>query len=205
VGALFVYDWQDQLAGSGDYFGLLTSTGAQKPSYTAFQTAADGLSLTAGPIATSTTTTTTAPTSTTTTTTAPTSTTTTTTAPTSTVIAPPCGSSSTLGNKLSNGSNMYLNQNLQSSNGEYILRFQCDQNLVLYGPSGGALWASNTYESNGDVLRMQQGGNLVMYNTSGAAIWATYTSGHANYLMLLNDGNVVVCSNKGKILWATNT
>jgi len=49
VGALFVYDWQDQLAGSGDYFGLLTSTGAQKPSYTAFQTAADGVPPTSTP------------------------------------------------------------------------------------------------------------------------------------------------------------
>ena len=102
---------------------------------------------------------------------------------------------------------MSPNQNLQSQNGEYILRFQCDQNLVLYGPNGSALWASNTYEGDGSVLIMQTDGNLVMYDTTGSPIWATGTYGRPNcYLTLLDDGVVAVVTADGSVAtWSQGT
>jgi len=82
---------------------------------------------------------------------------------------------------------------------------QRDSNLVLYGPSGRILWASNTQGLDADHARMQSDGNLVIYDRRNIAIWESKTSGHHNsYLVVQNDGNVVIYADGGWI-WASGT
>jgi plastocyanin len=48
---------------------------------------------------------------------------------------------------------------------------QGDGNLVIYTPSGSAVWSSSTAPSSNDRLVMQTDGNLVIYS-GGTALWA---------------------------------
>jgi len=97
------------------------------------------------------------------------------------------------------------NQYLRSSDGRYRFVMQQDSNLVLYGPSGRALWASNTVGRGADHARMQGDGNLVVYTASGKPIWASNTARHYKaHLVVQNDGNVVIYEGKTP-LWATGT
>jgi hypothetical protein len=67
--------------------------------------------------------------------------------------------------------NMYL----KSADGRYTLWLQGDGNLVLYGPSGRALWANSRFTT--DMAIMQGDGNLVGYTNGGGATWASNTVG----------------------------
>lgn len=97
------------------------------------------------------------------------------------------------------------NQQLRSTDGRYRFVMQSDSNLVLYGPSGRALWASNTVGRGAHHLRMQGDGNLVIYNAADKPIWATGTPRHYNaHLVVQNDGNVVIYDS-GRPIWATGT
>jgi len=54
---------------------------------------------------------------------------------------------------------------------------QADGNLVVYDPSGHALFASNTSGNQGAYCRMQDDGNLVIYRQGTASpLWQTNTS-----------------------------
>ena len=115
--------------------------------------------------------------------------------------------SSSVSNELSNDGRLLASKNefLRSSDGRYRFVMQQDSNLVLYGPSGRALWASNTVGRSAKEARMQGDGNFVIYNTSGKPIWASNTAGHYKaHLIVQNDGNVVIYEGK-KPLWATGT
>jgi hypothetical protein len=95
--------------------------------------------------------------------------------------------------------NMYL----KSSDGRYTFWLQGDGNLVLYGPSGRATWATNRY--NTDFLIMQGDGNLVGYTNAGGPTWATGSTGRGgNRFVVQSDGNLVIYSNTGPV-WASNT
>jgi len=97
------------------------------------------------------------------------------------------------------------NESLRSSDGRYRFVMQSDSNLVLYGPSGRPLWASNTVGRGAHHLRMQGDGNLVIYNAKDKPIWASNTPRHYNArLVVQNDGNVVIY-NGSKPIWATGT
>lgn len=97
------------------------------------------------------------------------------------------------------------NESLRSSDGRYRFVMQSDSNLVLYGPSGRPLWASNTVGRGADHLRMQGDGNLVIYNAKDKPIWASDTARHYNArLVVQNDGNVVIYNGSTPI-WATGT
>lgn len=97
------------------------------------------------------------------------------------------------------------NEYLRSKDGRYRFVMQQDSNLVLYGPSGRALWASNTVGRGANHLRMQGDGNLVIYTSSNKPIWASNTARHYNaHLVVQNDGNVVIYEGS-KPLWATGT
>lgn len=112
-----------------------------------------------------------------------------------------------ISNRLSNDQRLLAskNQYLRSSDGRYRFVMQQDSNLVLYGPSGRALWASNTVGRGAHHLRMQGDGNLVIYNASNKPIWASGTPRHYSaHLVVQNDGNVVIY-NSGKPIWATGT
>ncbi|HET8658234.1 MAG TPA: hypothetical protein VFM55_04450 [Micromonosporaceae bacterium] len=92
---------------------------------------------------------------------------------------------------------------LRSGDGRYLFILQGDGNLVLYGPSGRALWANS--RSTTDYVIMQGDGNFVAYNSSGGATWATNTVGRGGVRILVqNDGNVVMYSSNAAV-WATNT
>lgn len=95
------------------------------------------------------------------------------------------------------------NMALHSADGRYTLILQGDGNLVLYGPSGRALWANS--RSTTDFVVMQGDGNLVGYTNGGNATWASNTtSSGGNRLVVQNDGNVVIYS-ATRAVWATNT
>lgn len=112
------------------------------------------------------------------------------------------------------------------SNGKYSFAMQSDANVVLYAPSGTAIWANNEPGPNilsvgqslapGWFLRSSNGqytlamqspdGNLVVYDNA-TPIWASGTGGHpgANVAMQ-TDGNLVVYApSGGGPLWASNT
>ena len=101
--------------------------------------------------------------------------------------------------------NAATNQFLRSSDGRYRLVMQSDSNLVLYGPSGRALWTSSTAGRGANHLRMQGDGNLVIYNGANSPIWASNTPRHYNsFLVVQNDGNVVIYDS-GRAIWTTGT
>lgn len=110
-------------------------------------------------------------------------------------------------NRMSNDQRLLASksQSLRSSDGRYRFVMQSDSSLVLYGPSGRALWASNTVGRGAHHLRMQGDGNLVIYNAANKPIWTSGTPRRYDaHLIVQNDGNVVIY-NKGNPVWATGT
>jgi hypothetical protein len=106
---------------------------------------------------------------------------------------------------LSAGQVLTAGQSLGSCDGRFSLAMQYDGNLVLY-QGGGAIWASNTYLSQGYAAIMQNDGNFVLYDVNGRALWASGTYGHAgDTVAVQNDGNLVVYNSSGGALWASNT
>lgn len=96
---------------------------------------------------------------------------------------------------------------VRSADGRYLFAMQTDGNLVLYGPSGRALWATSWRTSawqQQEFVIFQSDGNLVTYG-SGRAIWASNTAGRGgNHFEVQSDGNLVVYANSTP-LWASNT
>lgn len=110
-------------------------------------------------------------------------------------------------NRLSNDERLLAadEQALRSADGRYRFVMQRDGNLVLYGPSGRALWASNTRGRGSHHVRMQRDGNLVIYDAADRPLWQSDTDGHPNaYLVVQNDGNVVIYAG-ARPIWATGT
>lgn len=121
--------------------------------------------------------------------------------------SPSAPTSTPVPSRLSNDGRLLAakNEYLRSADGRYRFVMQQDSNLVLYGPSGRPLWASNTVGRGAKEARMQGDGNLVIYNTADKPIWASNTPRHYNaYLVVQNDGNVVIYEGS-KPLWATGT
>lgn len=109
------------------------------------------------------------------------------------------------GDTLSSGQRMSSDQALVSGTGAYRFVMQGDGNLVLYGPPGGALWASWTFVP-GTSLVMQTDGNLVAYAPDGRPVWFTGTRGSgAIRLIMQSDGNAVLYRADGRAVWATGT
>lgn len=94
---------------------------------------------------------------------------------------------------------------IRSQDGRYSLELQAsDGNLVLYGPSGRAIWAM--HRPSAQFLVMQPDANLVQYGASGPATWASNTWGSgAGYFVVQNDGNMVLYRNDGRPVWASGT
>lgn len=94
-----------------------------------------------------------------------------------------------------------------STDGRYRFVMQNDGNLVLYGPSGRALWATSWVTSRSgsqEYVVFQSDGNLVTYG-GGRPIWATNTAGRgATRFVIQNDGNMVIYAGS-RVLWASNT
>jgi hypothetical protein len=96
---------------------------------------------------------------------------------------------------------------VRSTDGRYQFAMQLDGNLVLYGPSGRAIWATSWHTSGWsaqEYVVFQADGNLVTYNGS-RAIWASGTGGSgAGTFVIQNDGNLVIYRGSGAV-WASNT
>jgi hypothetical protein len=90
---------------------------------------------------------------------------------------------------------------IKSADHQFSLIHQQDGNVVVYGPHGNALWASNTAGRATTHLVLQHDGNLVLYDHS-TPVWASNTCGSgAERLVLQNDDNLVLYDgNKPK--WA---
>ena len=109
------------------------------------------------------------------------------------------------GDTLLGGQRLPSGQALVSGSGAYRFVMQGDGNLVLYGPPGGALWASWTFVP-GTSLVMQTDGNLVAYAPDGRPVWFTGTRGSgAVRLVVQSDGNVVLYRADNRAVWATGT
>ena len=96
---------------------------------------------------------------------------------------------------------------VRSSDGRYLFAMQGDGNLVLYGPSGRALWATSWLTSSWrsqEFVIFQSDGNLVTYG-GGRAIWHTNTWGKgADKFVVQSDGNLVIYSGS-TALWNSKT
>jgi hypothetical protein len=96
-------------------------------------------------------------------------------------------------------------QSINSCDNRFTLSMQYDGNLVLYQGSQ-ALWASNTFNSQGYAGVMQSDGNFVLYDVNQRALFASNTWGRpGSRLALQNDGNLVVYDTSNRPLWASNT
>lgn len=106
---------------------------------------------------------------------------------------------------LSAGERLYADQRIYSPNGAYVLIYQNDGNLVLYGPSG-PLWASDTVGQAPGFATMQDDGNVVVYRSDGVPIWATDTAGMPGAeLRVQDDGNLVLYDAGNASMWAVPT
>jgi murein DD-endopeptidase MepM/ murein hydrolase activator NlpD len=80
-----------------------------------------------------------------------------------------------------------------------------DRNVVLYSPSGVALWATGTNNYKADKFSIQSDGNVVLYE-GNRAVWASNTSGNPGSLFVIqSDGNVVVYNPSGRPIFDTGT
>ncbi|MDH6108648.1 hypothetical protein P3T36_002431 [Kitasatospora sp. MAP12-15] len=85
-----------------------------------------------------------------------------------------------------------LGQGVNLCSGNYELAMQNDGNLVVYGPTGAALWYSGTANPGTTVADMQTDGNFVVYSGS-TALWNSHTWGNPGaYVCFQTDGNLVV-------------
>lgn len=101
---------------------------------------------------------------------------------------------------------MYRNQYLMSPDGNFVLIFQSDGNLVLFGHRYQPLWASNTAGQPGNHVVLQPDGNLVMYSAGGQPIWYNGMNGTAGTRVVVQaDGNLVEYNAAGQAAWHTNT
>jgi hypothetical protein len=106
---------------------------------------------------------------------------------------------------LSTDQSLKPGQYILSNNGMFVLIFQFDQNLVLYGPGAKPLWSSGTDGTGATTLLMQADGNLVLYSPT-RAVWASGTDGTgASHALLQDDGNFVIYTRANSAKWSTGT
>jgi hypothetical protein len=104
-----------------------------------------------------------------------------------------------------------VGQSITSRDGRFKLTMQGDGNLVLYWNGHGALWSTNTWNTQGKSAWMQTDGNFVVYTTAvptlNQYVWSANTGGNSGaYLALQDDGNLVIYkSDRVTQLWSSNT
>jgi hypothetical protein len=106
---------------------------------------------------------------------------------------------------LPSGGSLGACEEVSSPNGAYVLRMQCDGNLVLVAPGNVSIWASDTPGTTNPRAFVQGDGNLVVVGSSGAR-WATGTyQNDGAVLRVQDDGNVVLYRPDGRAVWSTHT
>jgi hypothetical protein len=114
----------------------------------------------------------------------------------------PMGPSAT-GDDMVAGETLLPGQGIRSGNDQYLLTYQTDGNLVLYGP-GGATWASNTSGTRPGVCIMQSDGNCVVYEPGALPAWASATDGNpGSRLVVQDDGQVAIYRPDGTPIWVS--
>jgi hypothetical protein len=99
------------------------------------------------------------------------------------------------------GETLLPGQLIGSANGQYVLGYQVDGNLVLSGP-GGPVWNSQTSGTKPGVCIMQHDGNLVVYEPGATPVWASATDGNpGSRLLVQDDGNLVIYQPDGSPIW----
>lgn len=92
---------------------------------------------------------------------------------------------------LNAGQSLALGQ--QVALGSYLLVFQTDGNLVIYGQNNSVVWASYTQNKGATTAIMQNDGNFVIYDSNGTALWnaGTYNNPGA-YLIFKDNGTLSI-------------
>jgi hypothetical protein len=106
--------------------------------------------------------------------------------------------------RLTQGQQLNVNDQLVSNNGKVRLVMQADGNLVEYRNDTG-YWVWSTWTGGRPVSRaiMQDDGNFVLYDGNNVPYWSTGTMHHPGaYIVLQDDGNLVVYGPDNKPLWA---
>lgn len=103
------------------------------------------------------------------------------------------------------GMSLTEGQTITSQNGEYVLVYQGDGNLVVYRWSDGVpMWHAGTNGTVAGSVDMQSDGNFVVYASGAGAVWHASTYGNPGaYVRLNNDGSLVVYSAGGGVLWSS--
>lgn len=106
---------------------------------------------------------------------------------------------------LGSGQALTKGQSIYSQDHRFTFIYQSDGNVVLYGPSGPALWNAGSAGKASDHLIMQADGNLVLYNGT-TPVWYTGTGGKGvSRLVMQNDGNAVVYNSANTATWSSGT
>lgn len=106
---------------------------------------------------------------------------------------------------LTAGQRLYANQELWSSSGDAVLRYQGDGNLVLYAANGTPLWASDTAGSSAGLAEMQTDGNFVVYDGAGVPIWDTGSYAPGGYLTVRPGGYLMLFDASHVGIWWTGS
>jgi hypothetical protein len=97
------------------------------------------------------------------------------------------------------GERLYPNQSRRSPNQAYMLLYQADGNLVLWGPSGVVVQTGPV--GTPGFVEMEHSGNLVIRNGAGAVVWQTYTWEVGSGFRVRDNGSVAIISpnHKGNV------
>ncbi|MGQ0631650.1 MAG: CHAP domain-containing protein [Sporichthyaceae bacterium] len=98
---------------------------------------------------------------------------------------------------------------VRSSDGRYTFVLQGDGNLVLYGPSGRAIWSTDVRASGWrDQVKVKFSaarGTLATYAADGRRIWESGgLNAGGDRFVVQSDGNLVIYAGS-KAVWASNT
>lgn len=114
----------------------------------------------------------------------------------------PQGDWAVCGDTLRRNQNFDRGQWLRSGNG-YRLVMQTDSNLVVYNPSGKAIWALGINSSRKHI-KLHDNGCLASVRYDNEWDWSKGCGSNADRLVMQSDGNLVLYAGS-KAVWATNT
>jgi hypothetical protein len=104
------------------------------------------------------------------------------------------------------GRSLLAGHQIASPNWQYTLNMQTDGNLVEYGPTGTALWASGTnWTGRTNYVTMQTDGNLVIYNSANNALWQSGTSGNSAPALALCDDSSMYIDVPAGLVWSRSS
>lgn len=107
---------------------------------------------------------------------------------------------------LRTGKRLNIGDKLLSQNGQYLLEYMLDGDLVLCGPGLHKLWATNTAGILGGYAEMQTDGHFCLYKPDGEFCWGTGVHGFADgSLVVRDDGALAVNRGDGSVAWTSTT